>query len=202
MCSYAPKVPSNMFLPLYNEKCSFVQINKYPFEHGHCHLSCSAFWQRPLNKQACFYQNWVFNSFCCCYSCADVRWPSRAGHLLFQSVSAPSLSFLMTRPSSNVPALKHPLSLSDYQCQPSARDADLLTRDGLMPMLSAAWKARVRFRTWRRTDHTRSLKHINKPQHTRSCVALIHIASPVCVVAGKIHNAKKCVLMNEATDGF
>lgn len=31
--------------------------------------------------------------------------------------------------------------------------AGQLTREGLMPMLSAAWKARVRFRTWRKTNH-------------------------------------------------
>ena len=28
-----------------------------------------------------------------------------------------------------------------------------LTREGLMPMLSAAWKARVRFRIWKKTKH-------------------------------------------------
>lgn len=94
--------------------------------------------------------------------------------------------------------------VSSYRCHHSAREADLLTRDGLMPMLSAAWKARVRFRTWRKTDHTRCLKHINKAEHmsTRGCVALLSFRlSCCCVIAGKTHNAKslrKCALMDEA----
>lgn len=77
--------------------------------------------------------------------------------------------------------------VSSYRCHHSAREADLLTRDGLMPMLSAAWKARVRFRTWRKTDHTRCLKHINKAEHmsTRGCVALL--SSPVAAWSQEKH---------------
>lgn len=58
--------------------------------------------------------------------------------------------------------------VSSCECVRSV--AAQLTRDGLMPMLSAAWKARVRFRTWEEKKqnlqhHTWGFinKYINKP---------------------------------------
>lgn len=119
----------------------FKSTHKHQVQPGHSHLSASAFCERPSNQRNVLLAKPGASLFLWLFPVVEegrLIFPLRDGDLLFHSVSAPPRS---SGVGSQCQLLLH------LQHHPSAGEEDLLTRDGLMPMLSAAWNARVRFRT-------------------------------------------------------